>query len=308
MSLDVHNRNPLLMWAQVASDYNIVTPAQRSTARKDFLNFNITEDETHLEIKQKFNELLRRITVQRGVVTAADQLQTLLGSLPQEFDMLRETYFSQTPAPNIDYIWDIMFDIETTLNRRLAQSGVDGMRSEGYFRTRGRGGGTFRGRSKVGTRGGGSSRNTNEVKSENCCRCGDSDHWSRECPKKDSVCNWCGAVGHIERACYNKANGSARGGKIGGERGRGSSGRGRGGGGYSGYGEEDEDNDQGHAEVLVGEVCMGTGDGDGVERERVCDSGADYHMSGDTTHFDSIQPIPSKKFVKQIMGRVAVTQ
>ena len=78
MSLDVHNRNPFLMWAQLASDYNTVTPAQRSTARKDFLNFSIAEDETHLEIKQKFNELLRRITGQRGVVSTADQLQTLL--------------------------------------------------------------------------------------------------------------------------------------------------------------------------------------------------------------------------------------
>ena len=37
MSLDVHNRNPVLMWAQLASDYNNVTPAQRSTALKNFL-------------------------------------------------------------------------------------------------------------------------------------------------------------------------------------------------------------------------------------------------------------------------------
>ena len=53
---------------------------------------------------------------------------------------------------------------------------------------------------------------------------------------------------------------------------------------------------------------MGTGEGDGVEREWVCDSGADYHMSGDATLFDSLQPIPSIFFVKQIMGRVAVTE
>ena len=44
------------------------------------------------------------------------------------------------------------------------------------------------------------------------------------------------------------------------------------------------------------------------EREWVCDSGADYHMSGDDTLFDSLQPIPSKFFVKQIMGKVVVTQ
>ena len=49
---------------------------------------------------------------------------------------------------------------------------------------------------------------------------------------------------------------------------------------------------------------MGTGEGDGEEREWVCDSGADCHMSGDATLFDSLEPIPSKFFVKQIMGRV----
>ena len=32
------------------------------------------------------------------------------------------------------------------------------------------------------------------------------------------------------------------------------------------------------------------------------------HMSGDATLFDALKPIPSKFFVKQIMGKVAVTQ
>ena len=44
------------------------------------------------------------------------------------------------------------------------------------------------------------------------------------------------------------------------------------------------------------------------EREWVCDSGADYHMSGDATLFDSLEPVPSIFFVKQIMGRVALAQ
>ena len=311
MSLDVHDRNPVLMWQQLAADYNTVTPAQRSTARRDFLNFSITEEETHLVIKQKFNELLRKITVQGGTVSVADQLQTLLGALPEKFDMLRESYFAQTPAPTIDYIWSRMFDIETTQNRRLAQDEVAGLRAEVYFQSRGRGGTSYRGRGRGGNRGGGigggSGGRGNEVKSEACFRCGDSDHWSRECPKKDSVCTWCGGTGHIEKTCYSKANGSARGGKTGGGRGRGS-GRGRG-GGYSRFGEGgEEEQEQGHAEVLVGEVNMGTGDGDGEEKEWVCDSGADFHMTGDITLFDFIEPIPATFFVKQIKGKVAVTQ
>ena len=67
-----------------------------------------------------------------------------------------------------------MFDIETTQIRRSTQD--VGMRAEGYFQTRGRGGGTFRGRSRGGKRGGESGRSTNDVKCENCFRCGDSDH------------------------------------------------------------------------------------------------------------------------------------
>ena len=43
MSLDVHDGNPVLMWAQLA-DYNTITPAQKSTARKFFLNFSIGEE------------------------------------------------------------------------------------------------------------------------------------------------------------------------------------------------------------------------------------------------------------------------
>ena len=220
MSLDEHNRDPFLMWAQLAADYNTVTPAMQSTARKNFLNFSISDDETYLECKQHFKELLRLVTVQNGTVSVADQLQTLLGALPVKFDSLRESYFAQTPAPNINYIWDRMFDIESNQIRRSAQHEAAGMRAESYFQTRGRGGSTFRGRSRGGNRGGGSGRG--EVKSENCFRCGDSDHWSRECPKKDSVCNWCGAVGHIEKTCYSKANGSAKGTKSGSGRGRGS--------------------------------------------------------------------------------------
>ena len=81
------------------TDYNTITPAQWSLARKYFLNFNITKDETFLVIKQKTNELLRKIIGQGGVVSVADRLQTVLGALPKKSDMLRESYFAQTPAP-----------------------------------------------------------------------------------------------------------------------------------------------------------------------------------------------------------------
>ena len=42
------------------------------------------------------------------------------------------------------------------------------------------------------------------MKTENCFRCGDVDHWSRECPRKESVCAWCDGIGHIEKTRYSK--------------------------------------------------------------------------------------------------------
>ena len=95
MSLDVHDRNSVVMWAQLAADYNTITPAQKSTAWKNFLNFSIAEGETYLVIKQNFNELLRKFIEQGGTVSGADRLQTLLGALPKKFDMLRESCFAQ---------------------------------------------------------------------------------------------------------------------------------------------------------------------------------------------------------------------
>lgn len=36
MTMDVHRRNPVSMWAQLAAGYNMVTPAKLLLARKDF--------------------------------------------------------------------------------------------------------------------------------------------------------------------------------------------------------------------------------------------------------------------------------
>ena len=117
MSLDVHQRDPALMWTQLANDYNTMTPAQLSLARRHFLNLEISEEESQLEIKQRYNELLRKLTVQGGAMTVADRLDTLLGALPEKYDILREAYYTQTPAPTIDFVWDRMLDIENTEKR-----------------------------------------------------------------------------------------------------------------------------------------------------------------------------------------------
>ena len=95
---------------------------------------------------------------------------------------------------------------------------------------------------------------------------------------KDIVCTWCGATSHIENMCHSEANGFARGGKSGGGRGQGKCGRGKG-GDYSSFGEEELE--QGCTEVRIGEVNMGTRNGDREEKEWVCDGGEDSHMTGD---------------------------
>ena len=166
-----------------------------------------------------------------------------------------------------------MYDIETTQKRREAEMDSTRMRGEVFFQTRGRGGNSFKGRGRTSSRGGGvfGGRGV-EVKYENYFRCGEMDHWSIECPKKESVCSWCGIVGHIEKTCYSKANGVVRGGKTGG-RGGGRTARGGRSGGSTRFGEGDTDeesSEQGHSEVLIGEINMGTGEGDGKERESGC--------------------------------------
>ena len=81
----------------------------------------IGNDESYIDIKLRYHELLRKVTVQGGMIGANDRLQTLLRSLPEKFDLLRESYFARTPAPGIQYIWDRMYDIESTERKRALQ-------------------------------------------------------------------------------------------------------------------------------------------------------------------------------------------
>ena len=53
---------------------------------------------------------------------------------------------------------------------------------------------------------------------------------------------------------------------------------------------------------------MGVGDEDGEDKEWVCDSGVDYHMTLDITLFDKLEDIPTHFHLKQIKGKVVVSQ
>lgn len=152
MSLDVHQHNLALMWAQLVDDYNNVTLAQLSTTRINFLNFEISE-ESYLKIKQKYNELLRKLTVQGGAMSVGDRLDTLLEALPEKCDIFRESFYAQTPAPTINFVWDPMFDIEIIEKRSALQAGGSGMFGDGYYITRGGGSIKGSGRGRTGGRG-----------------------------------------------------------------------------------------------------------------------------------------------------------
>ena len=74
MSLDVHGNNPTLMWAQLGVDYNTITAAQRSLARTDFLMFSIGNDEAYIDVKLRYDDILRKVTTQGGMIGENDRL------------------------------------------------------------------------------------------------------------------------------------------------------------------------------------------------------------------------------------------
>ena len=153
--LDVHNKNPILIWVALKEDYNTVTLAQLAQAAHNFLGYVITKDDTFLQLKHNFDELLRKVIEQGGSISPAEQLQTLLGALPMKYDILRESFYSMIPAPPISYMWSRLYDIEKTQMKRDALSEASGMRGEVFYQTRGRGGNSFRGRGRAGANRGG---------------------------------------------------------------------------------------------------------------------------------------------------------
>ena len=91
-----------------SADFNKVSPAQLSIARRDFQNYHIEGDESYLVRRQNFDDPVQQVTTQGGTVAEADQLLTLLGSLPEKLESFRDTFYAQTPEPDIEYIWTRM--------------------------------------------------------------------------------------------------------------------------------------------------------------------------------------------------------
>ena len=67
--LDVHDQNPIFMWAALKEDYITVTPAQLAQGAHNFLGYTITKDDTFLQLKHNFDELLRKVVEQGGAIS-----------------------------------------------------------------------------------------------------------------------------------------------------------------------------------------------------------------------------------------------
>ena len=98
-----------------------MTPAQLAKAAHNFLWYVITEDDTFLQLKHNFDELLRKVVEQGGSISPAEQLQTLLGAFPMKYDLLRESYYGMIPSPPISYMWSRLYDIECKDDRLLCK-------------------------------------------------------------------------------------------------------------------------------------------------------------------------------------------
>ena len=103
------------------------------------------------------------------MLTAEDWLDTLLNSLPKKYDLLLESYHSAKLAHRLHL-------------GQIARHRVDSKVEEKTERTRGRG--SSRGRGRAGGRIG---DRVSEVAHNNCFRCGQADHWDRDCPKKSAT-------------------------------------------------------------------------------------------------------------------------
>ena len=145
-----------------------MTMAQLAQAAHNFLGYVVTEDDTSLQLKHNFDELLRKVVEQGGSISPTEQLQTLLGALPMKYDVLRESYYSMIPSPPISYLWSRLYDIETTQLKRDALAEASGARGEAlYQKGGGRGGSSSRARGRGGgARGGGRLGGSGEEKNE----------------------------------------------------------------------------------------------------------------------------------------------
>lgn len=130
-ALSVYEKDPHRIWMALEADFNTVTSAKLSLARQNFMSFRILDDESFLDIKHRFEELVRKVVQQKGILTVDDKLQVLVCGLPERYDILRESFFGMRPAPDIDYMWSRLDDIGSTQKQRESEEEV--MRGEANY-------------------------------------------------------------------------------------------------------------------------------------------------------------------------------
>ena len=143
-----------------------------------------------------------------------------------KYGMLKMMYFGQAEAPGISWIWAQMGVDELDDQKEQGERDVEALvakanyakgNAKHNFSNRGRGGGIDRvgGRGArrgdySGNRGGRFYRGGGGGKGagggHSCYTCGHTGHFSRDYPREDETCDYCGAIGRIEFTCFDKKN------------------------------------------------------------------------------------------------------
>ena len=210
--------DPMAMWLKLKNDYEQVSPALKQLAKREFLAFEMADEEKCIDSKNRFENLVGNCVLQNLVISEEDQVLTLMDAIPEKYDPLKDTYYNNTPLPGIAWLWGRLTEKEIIERKREGKMHASALAAESFYmggRVSQGGRGGRGGRGGIGGykdfRASGGGKRGEEDRDESCFRCGKSDHWSRECPSKKSVCGWCGAKGHCESRCYDKGDGHPRG-------------------------------------------------------------------------------------------------
>ena len=309
--------DPIAIWKKVAADFNMKSDGISQMMKKDFPMFNVDGGESVLQIKHRFEYELEKCRSNGIVLEAAEISITQLDALDETYDAMKESYWNHEPLQSMDWIWARMTEKERTSKRRGEAKHAAALAFEkaadvyfegqgGYRGGRGaRGSRGDKGRGNGGARGGyvpggGQAGGARDWKVDTCFSCGGSGHYAKDYPHKETVCSYCSGVGHLEKCCYDKQNGKARGLKAnpGGAQGDPPAPRKK---------KEVKVGEVGHGQQMVAEICRNEEGNFTNGGMWLADTIADKHVTGNLNIFvGELSQLPPGYFVMQVQGEVPI--